>query len=66
MKSESELNADIFKITLAIQARFPELSKYLDEMPVTIPNINPDILKDYYDSLEILMSDYALNHNLSK
>jgi len=68
MKTESEWNADIVKITLDIQTRFPELSKYLSEMPATIPDaaqpdINVTALKDYYDSLEALISDYALNHH---
>lgn len=68
MKTEKELNADILKITMLIQDKFPELSKYIAEMPVTIPNIStPDIniktLQDYYNSLEILMKDYAINHS---
>lgn len=68
MKTESELNNDILKITLTIQERFPELSKYIAEMPVTIPNINnPEIniknLKNYYDSLDNLLEKYAANHS---
>ena len=69
MKTEKELNADILKITMVIQEKFPELSKYIAEMPVTIPNvatpeINVKILKDYYDSLEVLMKDYDKNHSI--
>lgn len=68
MKTESELNADILKITMIIQEIFPELSKYLVEMPVTIPDdISPEInlknLKDYYDSLDNLLKKYADNHS---
>ena len=37
MKTEKELNADILKKTLMIQEKFPELSKYIEEMPITIP-----------------------------
>ena len=40
MKTEKELNNDILKITLTIQEKFPELSKYIAEMPVTIPDID--------------------------
>jgi len=68
MKTEEKLNADILKITMLIQEQFPELSKYIAEMPVTIPNVTtPEItiktLQDYYDSLEILLNDYAINHS---
>ena len=70
MKTEAQLNADILKITLMIREHYPELSKYILEMPVTIPNvespeINAKILKDYYDSLDAIMKKYAQNrvHN---
>jgi hypothetical protein len=71
MKTEKELNADILAITMIIQERFPELSKYLAEMPATIPNVSsPEIttktLQDYYDSLKILLKDYDINHSLTK
>ncbi len=67
MKTENELNADILKITMDIKQDFPELVKYLNEMPVTIPNansaeINTKALADYYDSLNVLVKDYALSH----
>lgn len=69
MKTEKELNDDILKITMTIKESFPELSKYIEEMPITIPNnSNPEIniksLKDYYDSLDNLMKKYAKNHSL--
>ena len=70
MKTEAQLNADILKITLMIREHYPELSKYILEMPVTIPNvespeINAKILADYYDSLDAIMKKYAQNrvHN---
>lgn len=66
MKTEKELNAAILKKTLMIQERFPELSKYIEEMPITIPVNNPEInlkqLTDYYNSLENLIQKYAKNH----
>jgi hypothetical protein len=69
MKTEKELNDDILKITMTIKELFPELSKYIEEMPITIPNnsnpqINLKTLKDYYDSLDNLMKKYATNHLL--
>ena len=68
MKTEKELNADILNITMLIQEKFPELSKYIAEMPVTIPDVaTPEItvkiLKEYYNSLNILIKDYDQNHS---
>ncbi len=67
MKTEVQLNADILKITLLIRKEYPELSKYIAEMPVTIPNkespeINAKMLTDYYESLKVMMTKYAQNH----
>lgn len=60
MKTEKELNAKILSLTMKIQEKRPELSKYLEEMPITIPNesdpeINIKILKEYIESLKNLM-----------
>ncbi|TDE44420.1 hypothetical protein E0I26_08620 [Flavobacterium rhamnosiphilum] len=68
MKTEKELNEAILKITMNIRNDYPELSKYLLEMPVTIPDIsNPEInskaLTDYYESLENMLKKYIPNHN---
>jgi hypothetical protein len=66
MTTEKELNEAILKITLHIQSTFPELSKYIEEMPITIPTANPEIklknLKDYYNSLNTLVNKYAKSH----
>ena len=63
MKSEQELNADILKITMCIKDNYPELSKFIEEMPVTIPDVhNLEItrknLSTYYDSLKAMVSGY--------
>ncbi len=68
MKTEAELNENILKITMTIRNEFPELSKFLNEMPVTIPieqspEINYKILQEYYDSLETMLRKYAPNHS---
>ena len=68
MKTESDLNDDILKITMLIEEKFPELSKYVDEMPVSAPDaVNPAVnqknLQDYYDSLLALLKKYNTNHN---
>jgi hypothetical protein len=39
MKTSEELNTDILNIIAIIHKCFPELLKYIDKMPITIPNI---------------------------
>ena len=60
---EKELNSKILKLTLKINDQYPELSKYLEEMPVTVPVDNkPEItlknLSAYYESLNVLLNKY--------
>ena len=69
MESEIELNAKILAITTKIHNNHPELSKYLNEMPITIPTesspeITTKILKDYYQSLVDMQKKYELEHPL--
>ncbi len=64
METEDIINAKIFKITALIQAKHPELSKYLNELPVTLPiedqpKINIKILKEYYESLENILKHFT-------
>jgi hypothetical protein len=63
MQTEKEVNSKILKITMSIQEKYPELSKYLLEMPMTIPDVtNPEInikvLNDYVNSLEVFYKRY--------
>lgn len=65
--TEKDLNAKILKITLMIKEQFPELSKYLEEMPVTLPDHeNPEVelenLKKYFSSLSAILDRYKLEH----
>jgi hypothetical protein len=71
MENEEELNAKILQITLKIQKDYPELSKFLAEMPVTIPNkvhphINLKCLNEYYMSMEVLLNKYIENQKITK
>jgi hypothetical protein len=57
------LNAMIMSLTMQIQEEHPELSDFLNEMPVSIPNekvpaINSSILKAYFDSVSSLLEGY--------
>lgn len=67
MKTEQEWNEDILKLIRRINDNYPELSKYINEMPVTIPNVEaPEIniknLQDYYNSLYEILKKYASEH----
>ena len=67
MATEKELNLKITEITMLIRDKYPELSKYIAEMPDTIPNDNnPEMgvetLLEYYNSLESLVSNYDHEH----
>jgi esterase/lipase len=64
---EKDLNSKILEITIIIKNKYPELLKYLDEMPATIPaEKNPEItlknLSAYYDSLNAVLNKYKLEH----
>jgi hypothetical protein len=61
------LNSKILKITMMIKDHHPELSQYLEEMPVTVPSENdPEItinqLESYYESLNSLLRKYKVDH----
>lgn len=67
MKTVKELNDAILDITMKIRNEYPELSKYLSEMPITVPDIldpkiNVTTLTDYYSSLENILKNYIPNH----
>lgn len=67
METIQTLNANILAITLKINAEHPELSKYLNEMPVTIPTekspeINLESLREYYESLTKVLKKYKVEH----
>ena len=67
MKSEIELTEDIMAITLKIEANYPELLKFIEEMPdksdFSDNNITTTNLSGYYDSLDTLFEDYSLSHS---
>jgi len=71
MKTIAELEEDIIKITLKIQQEFPELTKYITEIPEKNPVKNPSkidakSLKDYYNSLEEIVAEYGKTHQAKK
>lgn len=68
METEKELNAKILAKIAEILDKHPELSVFLNEMPITIPDekepeINIKVLQDYYDSLNQTLKDYLFNNS---
>lgn len=66
-ETEKDMNSKILEITMNIKNQYPELSKYLEEMPVTIPDEkHPEItlksLNAYYNSLTTILNRYILEH----
>ncbi|MFA5329542.1 MAG: alpha/beta fold hydrolase [Prolixibacteraceae bacterium] len=64
---KKDLNAKILKMTMTIKNKYPELSKYLDEMPDTIPDekdteITLKNLSTYYGSLNSILKKYKSTH----
>ncbi len=71
MKTEKELNADILDITMTIQEKYPELTTFIEEMPVTIPDkktpeINTTHLQNYYNSLVNMVEKYKKSQHETK
>jgi hypothetical protein len=70
METEKEINAKILKVTMVIHDNYPELSKYLNEMPITIPidsrpEVNVKNLQKYYETLVELFRNYVAEHQLN-
>jgi hypothetical protein len=69
MHTEEELNEKIMKLTMVIEENYPELTKYLSEMPVANPTeSNPEInrqeLSKYYDTLVSWFRGYVTEQQL--
>lgn len=67
MEDVKILYRKILAITMLIEEKYPELTKYLSEMPDTIPNeshpnIDEKALYDYYISLCDILTDYEIEH----
>lgn len=64
METEKEWNEKILKITLKIRSDYPELTKYLEELPTTIPNREEPMvtlgrLRAYHETLDSLVKKYS-------
>ncbi len=68
MKTKTEVEKDILNITMEIHNKFPELSKFIEEMPIQYAkNDQPEMaaasLKKYYNSLNELVMEYKRTHS---
>ncbi|WP_308990892.1 hypothetical protein QLS71_012320 [Mariniflexile litorale] len=68
MKTKAELEQDIISITIKIHTEFPELSKYIAEMPENESGRDTDRMskknfKEYYNSLLELLLEYSKTHS---
>ena len=67
MESQNDLNENIRVTTLKIQEEYPELIKYMNEIPRSFlssseKGVNNKELKGYLDSLNNLLETYAEEH----
>lgn len=67
MQSQNDLNDNIRLTTLKIQEEYPELIKYMNEIPRSSlssseKGVNNKELKGYLDSLNNLLETYAEEH----
>lgn len=68
MKTEAEWDHDIINITTRIHRKFPELIKYIQEIPTQVPRsdsleINAKNLEEYYNSLKEIINTYSEAHS---
>ena len=66
METSRRLNYNILKTTVAIAAIYPELSKYIEEMPVRFSAHDAKItsadLSGYLESLNSFLNRYSKSH----
>ncbi|WP_255069016.1 hypothetical protein [Lacihabitans sp. LS3-19] len=65
MEQNRDWDKEIINITMKIQKDFPELTKFIAEMPVKTSDekgINVKNLEEYYNSLVDLIGEYAETH----
>ncbi|HMC01237.1 MAG TPA: hypothetical protein VKN14_09405 [Flavobacteriaceae bacterium] len=67
MKTLQELYSEISKIVLEIENNYPELYKYLEENPMTLPEsskpkVDIKSLEEYKQSLTELLETYKKDH----
>ena len=69
MKLSQSILSEITQITRDIEDNYPELEKYLDERPITLPDendinakVDDKALQDYLNGLKEMVSKYKEEH----
>ena len=67
MKTTDELNDEILKVTMNIDKTYPELVKYISELPISTSDdgdsvFDKEALQEYLDSLNNLIATFAKEH----
>lgn len=71
MKNLDALIREITQLTGNIETNYPELYKFLDENPMTIPSedrpeMDREALENYLESLKRLLGDHLKSHHAGK
>jgi len=69
MKKLQQLTKEVNELTTRIEQDYPELYQFLNENPVTIPNIespvmNTEVFADYLDSLKQQLQHHIESHKI--
>ncbi len=69
MEIPHKILTEISKISREIEEKYPELQKYLEEIPETLSNENNEVgqmdektMKDYLESLKSIVKKYKEGH----
>ncbi|TLP81800.1 hypothetical protein [Maribacter sp. ACAM166] len=71
MKNSKQILEEITTLTTKIETDYPELYRYLDEEPLTLPEkphpkMDEEQLNDYLESLQQLLKHHLETHELGK
>jgi hypothetical protein len=63
MKNSQEVIREISELTTMIKKKYPELYRFIDESPITIPSSNNPqvdkaIMEDYLESIKKVLKNY--------
>ena len=64
MESKKEIDEEIVELTTKIIDQYPELTKYIDELPISIPNtgqLSVSDLASYRNTLKTMINSYEEN-----
>ena len=69
MELSRSILSEIIQITREIEDNYPELKKYLDERPITLPDendpnarVDDKVLSEYLKGLKEMVSKYKQEH----